>query len=210
MNGSASNRGRAAWTLVELLVALSILLVLGGLMLGLFTGAWNSWHGIARSTAWTTRAADWVAQFDADVSSAQIAGDLGLTGDAAQLQLLRPAHRRHPALVHVAYTWDGNDTVSRIETEWAWPATGSRGVDQAAAAATRQRFATFALAYGSLEEGGRIAWRHHWHSPTNTPDAVRVQFTAPDTGTAIEHIVPLPPGPAFPPMDENTQTNTEN
>lgn len=203
---AAGRRKPTGWSLIELLVALSIMLVTGGVLMAMLSSGWQVWEVLARSAGWTASAPPWIERLEADLASHVVTAGIGLSGDARQLTLVRPSAQGAPGLSHVQYAWD-DDGLVRREQPWRWPGRDPWAL-MPAAATLRLKAGAFALAYGEIDADGNLVWHARWHHPKQTPAAVRVRLAPPGGSGAVERIMRLHPAPHLP--DEPNEPDGED
>lgn len=169
MTTRATPARRAGFSLIELLIATSIVLVIGGVAGTLLMQTFTLWeHGLARTRRWEP--ADTALTLLArDFASS--AGAMGCTGTAARCQFwtLEPHGTTAAHLIAVDYESTRDGIIRRVTRPGGPPLSEQRLAPVAAP--------TFR--YGAAEDPPGV-WREAWSNPTNTP--ARLLLQPPDGG----------------------------
>ena len=166
---AAGMPAKAGFSLVELLIATSIVLVIGGIAGALLMQSFTLWeHGLSRTRRWVPADAA-LTLLARDFASS--VGAMGWTGTPTRCQFwtLEPRGTAAANLTAVDYEMLPDGIVRRASR----PGTTSLGEQRLApVAATRLR-------YGAAGEPPEV-WREEWSSPTNAP--ARLLLQPPDGG----------------------------
>lgn len=161
---SPSLRPRAGFSLIEVLVATSLLLVIGGAAATLLLQAFALWeHGVARTRKLAATDA-FLTRFARDFAAVQ--PGLGFTGDLARCRFwtIEVPGGRPPQLARVEYTIT-TDAIFRLASG------GGNG------SPSETRFAPVEPAtFGYALPANPAQWEMEWANPTSAP--ARVQLLA--------------------------------
>jgi prepilin-type N-terminal cleavage/methylation domain-containing protein len=161
---SCRTRRRAGFSLIEILVATSLLLVIGGAAATLLMQAFALWeHGVARTRRLAATDA-FLTAFARDFAAAQ--RSLGFTGDVARCQFwtLEVPAERPPRLARVEYALTPEAILRRADGDGAEEPRETRFAPVEPAE----------LAY-ALPAADGDAWAAEWAVATNAPLRVRLQ-----------------------------------
>ncbi len=166
-NRASTPSCRSGFSLVELLIALVILVITGGMAVVVLLQSFRLWeHGVERSRAVVSRS-DWHRQMRRDVSS-MVAG-AGFEGDAAQCRFmsLQFASANAVELLSLSYkaTPEGLACIRQ-------PARGSTVEEHVFDTARGIRLA-YAAADDPVGE-----WRTDWSNPSNAPARLKIDYPA--------------------------------
>ena len=176
------HRAARGLTLVELLIAASLLALVGGAFLAAFGGAVRTWRAaMLRTPDWQVRLV--LERMDADVAAALPLSSIGLAGDETGFSL-PPRVREQDANGRTverpgrkAFRYDS--ATGRLTRSLS---SYSRALDEAApvppAEVGEVVLADARFAYGAYDpERRELVWHETWVDPSALPNRIRVRFT---------------------------------
>lgn len=178
-----NSRRRLGVSLMELLVVMSVMVVLGGAVLPLFSAGWKAWRTSVETASLAYESLAWMETLAADLRSAVVLGGMPFPefeGGPEHLSLVRTTDTAASGrgLVRVMYTSSGEGLFERRVVPLGWDR------EKAPTQIRRAALGTVTFEYAG---DGRDEWRwtDAWGSATNLPAAIRVDFSALETGTRL-------------------------
>lgn len=161
-------RRSSAFSLVELLVAISIAIVIGGAILSALLHTFGVWESVGQKTGELREVDNFDIDFSRDFASA--AHQLGFAGtaDSCIFWTIRPAYDKALKLVRVKYSIDKKGICSET-----WDLSDSPNEN-----GKITRYGTtmpMSFSYGDTNSVDGV-WIPNWQSPSNTPIAVSIKL----------------------------------
>ncbi|MDD5707385.1 MAG: hypothetical protein PHR35_15795 [Kiritimatiellae bacterium] len=171
-NNSETASASGGFSVIEILVAASIVLLIGGVSATILLHAFGLWENGVRRSHRLTSDDELSTQLARDFASA-VAG-CGFEGDERQCRFrtLAPAGTQTVALLNVEYRAEERAVLRRAVPAWSGQPDN-------------RRFAPcqeLCLAYGASDDPEDV-WRETWSNPTNAP--ARLRFRRAGEGGAV-------------------------